>query len=196
MHRRKSRGPYYEALVGLGDAASPALKPDKARRVRSTAEEKSREICSKEDGIGGLPESSAKQVDSKEIGMARRPSQATRRRAKNGELREDIAAPADKLEKLKATILKARSWAAELATAYDWHNQAVADGYAAGLRYSSWLKATWDAYEAAKEELHHANAVEDEAILEMRKVHELLGTRMPVLFMSNKLLSGKYNRAR
>ena len=129
--------------------------------------------------------------------MTSRSNHASKRRAKNGELREAIAAPAAKLDKVKATILKARSRAAELATAYDRHNQAVVAGYAPGHRYSSGLNARWDAYEAAKEELHHANAVEDEASLEMLKVHELLGTRMAVHCMSNKLLSGgEYSRAR
>ena len=110
----------------------------------------------------------------------------------NGEVRDDIAAPADKLEKLKATILKARSKAARLKATYDWHNFEVAEKYDAGMRYYGGLKPAWDAYTAANENLQHAYAVEDEASWEMLKVHEMLGTRMPVLYMSNKVLSGEY----
>ena len=93
LHRRKPgcRGPYCEALVGPGITASPVLNPDKVRRVRSTAEEKLRRQQ--------LLESSVNQVGSKEDGMTSRPNQATRRRAKNDELREDIAAFAAKLDK-------------------------------------------------------------------------------------------------
>ena len=44
----------------------------------------------------------------------------------------------------------------------------------------------------AKNELQHANAVEDEASWELLKVHELIDTRMPVRCMSNKVLRGEY----
>ena len=49
-----------------------------------------------------------------------------------------------------------------------------------------------DAYTAANENLAHVYAVEDEASWEMLKVHEMLGKRMPVFYMSNKVLSGEY----
>ena len=60
------------------------------------------------------------------------------------------------------------------------------------MRYYSGLKPAWDAGTAAKENLEHAYAVEDEASWEMLKVHELLRARMPVFYMSNKVLSGEY----
>ena len=103
----------------------------------------------------------ANQVCSKEEGLTNRTHHATKKRAKNGEIREDVAAPADKLEKLEATILKARSKAAKLKTSYDVHNYEVAEKYDAGMRYHSGLKPAWDAYSVAKEELEHAIAVED-----------------------------------
>lgn len=163
--------PYYDALVGQVRSTRPAGAESRRRR----------QLC----------EDSANQVCSKEEGRTRRTNHATRRRAKNGELRDDIAAPADKLATLRAMILKARSKAAKLKTTYDWHNFEVAEKYDVGMRYYSRLKPAWDAYTAAKEDLEHAYAVEDEASWEMLKVHELLGTRMPVLYMSNKVLSGE-----
>ena len=60
------------------------------------------------------------------------------------------------------------------------------------MRYHSGLKPAWDAYVVAKEELEYAIAVEDKASWEMLKVHKLLGTRMPILLMSGKVLSGEH----
>ena len=62
------------------------MKPDTVRRVRSTAVEKEQRRRQQ------VLESSVNQVGSNEDGITSRPvREATRRRAKNGELRQDIA---------------------------------------------------------------------------------------------------------